>query len=202
MLPFGHSSVADGIGLAVCADVLLKLLEGRLLSEACTPLQNGRPSYATRPFSPSRLIICELELFIYSSICLHPLRAIFAVVLRLRRRCSAHRKRRSLSSTRLPSVHLSTTTRPISASGLVIQRMTRTILQDNCTTQSEVFLSCPKLQPNLLGSASESLRPATDVDVRNTNATVNVQPALHAKLPTPNVLTEPSQSVAVFSLVM
>lgn len=50
MLPFGHSSAADEIGLGVHADVLLKLLEGRHLSEACTPLQNGRASYATVPF--------------------------------------------------------------------------------------------------------------------------------------------------------
>jgi len=79
MLPFGHTSAADGTGLAVCADVLLKLLEGRLLNEACTPLQNGRSSYATRLFLLSRLIICGLELFICSSICFHPLRATFAI---------------------------------------------------------------------------------------------------------------------------
>jgi len=83
MLPLGHTSAADGTGLAACADVLLKLLEGRLLDGACTPLQNGRSSYATGLFLPAQLIICGLELFICSSICFHPLRATFAVDLQL-----------------------------------------------------------------------------------------------------------------------
>jgi len=59
MLPSGHTSAADGIGLAACADVLLKLLEGRLLDEACTPLKNGRANYATRPCSPSHFNITD-----------------------------------------------------------------------------------------------------------------------------------------------
>jgi hypothetical protein len=72
---------------------------------------------------------------------------------------------------------------------------TRTVLPD---TLSE----CPKLQLNLLGSASESHKLVTDVDERNTSATVNARRALHAKAQMLSVLTVLSLSVADSSLAM
>jgi hypothetical protein len=58
MLPFRYTSVADDIGLAVRGDVLLRVLEGRHLFEACTPLKNGRED-ATAPFLLSRFSITD-----------------------------------------------------------------------------------------------------------------------------------------------